>query len=65
MLNETITQQPTFTQCMQTGWGNVVIALFVFGALSFLFLVILLIIILNILKKDKKVDSPSNSNVLH
>lgn len=64
-MNQTIISSPTFTQCMQTGWGNVVIALVVFGALSFLFLVILVIIILNMLKKDKKVESPSNSAILH
>lgn len=59
MLNETIIK-PTFTQCMQTGWGNVVIALVVFGALSFLFFIILLIIILNLLKKDKTSGGASN-----
>jgi hypothetical protein len=55
-MNQTIISTPTFTQCMQTGWGNVVIALFVFGALSFLFLIVLVMIILNMTKKEKKVE---------
>jgi len=43
----------SFVECMQTAFGDLVIGLAIYAALSFVLIVILLAIIFRLIKKDK------------
>ena len=49
-----------FTECMQTAFGDLFIALFIFSGLAAVLIVILIAILFKVLNKDKKSEAVNN-----
>ena len=52
----------SFTDCMQTAFGDLFIGLFVYSGLATILIIILVAILFKILNKDKKSEAVSNGH---
>lgn len=50
----------SFTECMQTAFGDVVIGLFIYSGLATVLIIILVAILFKVLNKDNKTESINN-----
>jgi len=53
----------SFTECMQTAFGDIVIGMFIYSALSTILIIILVAILFKVLNRgDKKHEQTENNN---